>query len=587
MRYASVVPVRRMPPDRPWLTYAVPDTLLMTVGTLVTIPLRGRQILGVVWEITNSPPEMAVQNIFAVHFTSPFISSWQRRVCEAMSKTGSASLGDVLWRVVPKVSIRTLLKTCTGDLTESVQQISEPDSFLWYRDRQQSLDHIQEIITKHSTSAIAILTPTNDDAEEILSRSEKIGRTAVHLHSKISPTTYAEWYARIRNGEPLVVVGGLSVLALPFPQRPQVILDQAEHHAHKQTAQFPYYDNRAVIDELHIQVHITTPAPGIRYVDRHDPKAPATSDHRQLLSLHGPRQAPLLTDSALDLLDTLIARREKFVCISPRRGYASTTACRSCGTVLSCPHCGRSTAIFRGLADEARCRSCQTSIRLTTTCPKCGSTDWSFHGYGIEQTVATIKRLRPNVLIAPIIDPSVSVDVAVDTYQAYRSLRHIDRLGGVLITSGDSLLTSPDYSVAERAWQYLARLQAEVPRAKIVVQTFEPELPFWQRWLHGDDRSWYEDELAQRRRLHMPPFATQWIAQLQGEKKSVGDKAAELIKLFGQHLTVQALPQRAQSPAKYRLLLSFEDPGFASKLPWSQLFPRPWHLDQHPTSWLD
>lgn len=586
MKFADVVPVRRMPADRPWLTYAIPENMNVVPGQAVTVPLRGQPILGIVYKIHQNAPQMSTQKISAIHMSSPMMSAWQRRVGEVMAEIGSTSLGDVLWRVIPKLTIKKLLTSMTGTLVEKTPVSVQPTSSIWYRERQAALEKISSIVRTSAEKQFAIITPTADDALEIVARLEQQGRTAIHLDGQTPPTVYAMWYNRVRNDEPLVVVGGLSALALPYPQPPQIIFDQEEHHAHKQTAQFPYYDTRAVIKALGVTMTITTPAPSLTYYHRQQPTRLPAPAGRHLFSLHGPRAAALMTQATLDEIDSTVGAGKKVVCISPRRGFASATVCRACGTSLACPKCGRSAAIFRGPSDEARCHACQTNIPLRTSCQKCGATDWSFQGYGIEQTVSSLKQLRPDLVVTPVVRHDVTADIAVDTYQAYRQLRRIDQLGLVVVISGDSLLNLPDYSVAERAWQYLARLQAEVPTAALVVQTFEPEALFWQRWLHGDDAAWYQDELQQRQRLHVPPFTTQWIAHLRGDKKTVDLKIAEISGRY-QNLSLRMLPPQPKSPSNHRLLLSFEQTGQAATLPWVELFPLPWHLDRYPASWLD
>jgi len=586
MRFVDVVPVRRMPADRPWLTYALPEEMTIAIGWLVTIPLRGRPVLGVVWNIHDQAPSMKTQNISTIHLTSPIISDWQRGVCEIMARSGSTSLGDVLFRIVPKLTLRNLQKKISGTLPEQKAQTHQTSTLNWYRSRTEALDLIEKKLREVS-EPIVIITPTNDDAEELVRLSEQQGRTAVHIHSQLAPTIYAEWYNRVRNGELLVVVGGVSALSMPFTRTPCIILDQEEHHAHKQTSQSPYYDHRVILNQLQVAITKTTPAPSIATWNNQQLTPPVFTSQRKMLSLHGPKVAPLLTQAVLDVIDEGIEHNKKILCISPRRGYASTTACRACGTALTCPTCGRTASVFRGLADEARCHSCQTSIPLRTTCQKCGSAEWVFQGYGIEQTASALQRLRPEITITPMVDPTIEFDVAVDTYQVYRAIRHINNLGAVVVMSGDSLLSSPDYSVAERAWQYLARLQAEAPTIPLYVQTFEPESLFWQRWLHGDDQAWYTDEVAQRQRLHVPPFVTQWIASWRGEKSEVHKKISELTTTYGQIITVRPLPEQKKSATRHRLLLQFKQPNDASTFPWTKLFPLPWHLDQYPTSWVD
>ncbi len=587
MNFANVVPIRRMPAHRPWLTYSVPDTFDISPGSLVSMPLRGKPHLGIVWSIHQFQPAIQTQALNAVYLSSPIMSAWQLRACEIVADRSSTSLGDIVWKLIPKISNRNLIKISSHELINRPDISQAHGSVLWYRDRREVFTKIQEIIGSQLKCPVCIITPTVNDAEEISSLVEAMGRLVVHVHSHMPPSIYAEWYERIRSGQPIVAVGNISAVLLPYTQTPIIILDQEEHHAHKQTSQSPYYDSREVLRSLNLPLHITTPAPSLTLFQQQSLIIPHPPAHRILVSLHGPKPSPLFSEQSLDILDAVQSQNRTLVCITPRRGYASITTCRSCGTNLTCPTCARNITIFRGPADEARCRSCQTSIALSFHCQKCGSSDWSFHGYGIEQTVSALQKLRPNLTIAPLVRPDVPVDIAVDTYQAYLMLRKIKRLGAIVVTSGDSLLTAPDFSIAERAWQFLARMQTEAPAIPVVVQTFEPESLFWQRWLHGDDQTWYQDELQQRERFNVPPFAQQWIISFRGNIQLVKQKEAELRTMYPRQLTIQPLPLRASTIATHRLLLTFIDVQLVHSIPWMILFPLPWHIDKHPTSWLD
>src|SRR5689334_17204116 len=139
MKFANVVPIRRMPADRPWLTYAVPKDIEVSIGSLVTIPLRGRPILGVVWNFDEPTKTLKAQNITSAHLGSPLMSAWQRKVCDVMADTGSTSLGDVLWRVIPKLTVRNITKIITGQLQDESSPNQSTSSVLWYRQRTEAL----------------------------------------------------------------------------------------------------------------------------------------------------------------------------------------------------------------------------------------------------------------------------------------------------------------------------------------------------------------------------------------------------------------------------------------------------------------
>ncbi len=587
MSFANIIPIRRMPADRPWLTYRVPDELKVMPGMLVTIPLRGRGILGVVWSLEpDQSSQYKIQDITAIHFSYPLMTKFQMQVCDIMADTGAVSLGTVLFSMLPKITLRSYKKIFSTELPEQKKNLATPAiaEHLWYRDRREGLTWLQKQTASNKNSSTLIITPTVQDIKEIISIIEASGQSCCEVDADITPTAFAKIYQRVLCGEQLVIIGTLKALALPWPKLPHIILDQEEHHAHKQTAQHPRYDARVVLRVLSQPWSYTTPAPSLITWSQQAIQAP-TPFERQLTSLQRPGAFSWLTDETITLIEDCIANKKTVICIAPRRGYASASVCKSCGTAQTCPTCGQRTALFRGTNDQAVCHFCKTSVSLHVICPVCQSTNWTVRGLGLEQVVALSQERWPEATVTPIVSSDVPADIAVDSYLAYHQIRKIKNVGAIIVVSGDSLLSLPDYSTAERAWQYLARLQAESPHVPMIVQTFNPEHTFWQRWLHGDDQTWYTSELADRQRLHLPPSVTQWVAHYHGDEKVFHTVEQELIKKYTGRLDIRPLPNSRQR--SQRLLLTFTDAKLVDQLPWLELFSNDWQLDKFPQSWLD
>ncbi|MEK7537808.1 MAG: hypothetical protein AAB619_02460 [Patescibacteria group bacterium] len=592
MTYANVVPLRRLPPDRQWFTYRVPSNLKVAPGSLVTVPFRRQALLGVVWSLTDlSPAGYAIQPVSAVHLKQPVMTAWQRQTCQLVAATGATSLGDVLFGALPKLSLSTYQRLVNTDHAAVPATVTGATSrsFFWYRDRRSALEWISTWADRQGRIPAVVIVPTVQDAEEISGWLNTTGRRVAVVHAAIPPTTHAEVYRRVLSGQPFLAVGTLRALTLPFHGPPGVLLDQEEHHAHNQTAQPPRSDVRIVLESLRLPYASTTPAPRVSTVIRRRPVPPPPAGDRQLVSLDRPGGVNWITDEVAAVVDQALDRKHRIVCIAPRRGYASTTRCRSCGYVQTCPTCQRRVALFRGTVDEAICRYCRQTVSLHLTCPRCRNQEWSVQGLGLEQVAAVWQRRWPSALVAPVVNALVPADIAVDSYLAYHQLRGLPQLGPVVIICGDSLLNLPDYATSERAWQFLARLQAEHPAVPIIVQTFNPDHVFWQRWLHSDDQAWYKDEIAERKRLRLPPFAIQWIARNRESLDEVEQTRQRLTRSYPAILETRLLPplSRPARRATHRLLLSFATAAQARRFPWRREFPPPWQVDQYPQSWLD
>ena len=83
----------------------------------------------------------------------------------------------------------------------------------------------------------------------------------------------------------------------------------------------------------------------------------------------------------------------------------------------------------------------------------------------------------------------------------------------VIIADADSGLLSPDFRAPEQLAQLLTQVAGRAGRGdrpgSVLVQTRQPEHPFWPRWLGGGYPAVASAELAERRDSGLPPFRHQ------------------------------------------------------------------------------
>jgi primosomal protein N' (replication factor Y) len=81
----------------------------------------------------------------------------------------------------------------------------------------------------------------------------------------------------------------------------------------------------------------------------------------------------------------------------------------------------------------------------------------------------------------------------------------------VIVADADTGLYVPDFRAAERTFQLLTQVAGRAGRAerpgRVLVQTWNPEVPCIRMALERDEKAFYELELNSRERLGYPPFA--------------------------------------------------------------------------------
>lgn len=590
MTIAHVVPLRRLPIDHPWFDYAIPAGLSVQPGHLVEVLFRHRPILGIVWSLAHSTDVANVTPITRVVLPQPVITPWLHAVVEAIVDQTFVSYGHLLRSFVPTLT-KKIPDIGIGTIPEASEALSTTDKIqtLWYRQRRQALDLAVSWLRAASATPRVVITPTIQDAEMIF-RSAQVDGTFL-CHSKIGVKAFRQGFFDLLSGRMQRIVGTGQAIALPYRQPPDILLDQEEHPSHKITEQNPRIDWRLVLAALHAPAQVTSPAPSIRWYQSQRPQPPPVIATRKVISLNQPLPAAWVTEDALTLIDDARDKKSRVLAIVPRRGYASSAICADCGHSAVCPRCRRQIGLFASGPSELTCSFCRYRGPLPASCANCRGKLWRFRGLGPERFAESLRRVRPTVTASFQELPRSAPGVVIGTYQIFRSVDP-ESIAGILVVSGDGMLQLPDYSAAERAWQYLSRLQSVFSRATMLVQTFSPDQDFWQRWQNGDDRSWYEQELRLRQKLQLPPFRDQWIIRYIDPVPGPAEKQlravlADFCRAGGE---LRALPEpgRTLRRRQHRWLL-IAPPGKRLRrlIDMPACFPYPWNIDTSIQSWLD
>ncbi len=591
---AHVVPLRRLPTERSWFDYRLPEELVAPPGSVVQVPFGRQLVNAVVWAVDAETDQANLKDVAGVIIAEPYVTPWLRQALNTLAAEYFVSLGTLLASAVPAVLKR---QKADEPMVLDAQQIrgessSHYERVWWYRDRQQCLrDELTWLLKDDALRAICF--PTIEDVTEaVQALGPEAGSVAV-VHSQITERDYRRLYDAVRRGHIKKIMGTGRVFFLPYPEEPGFLLDQEEHPAHRQTEQHPRFDNRQTVFCLRPQAILTSPAPSIATMRARRPSPPSFQGTRQLVPLGQPGSRDWLTPDAEALITTALGQGQHIWAIVPHAGFAQRLACKECGWTLDCPQCKQRVRLAHHHGTSADCQACGASVKVPTQCPRCQSTRWALSGLGVEQFMQTLRRRWPQVTVtAPEAVSATQPSVIVGTYQSHRQRRQSGIRGPVLIVSGDALLSYPDFSVSERAWAYIARIQADQPESPVIIQTYEPELPFWQRWRHGDDRTWYEDELTQREQQALPPYAQQWIVYCPGaDQKTLEAKQHEVASMLPPNITLSVLSaptqRRFQRTAGRLLLQAKVGIDLRAALDWPSIFPSPWQIDTAIRGWSE
>jgi primosomal protein N' (replication factor Y) len=230
-----------------------------------------------------------------------------------------------------------------------------------------------------------------------------------------------------------------------------------------------------------------------------------------------------------ELVDTIEENRRSgthLFIMAVRKGYAPMTVCGDCGTVLHCERCS-APMVLHGkknleLEDPNRiylCHSCGAERDAEVTCSHCGGWRMVPIGIGISQAHEAITKSFPDLPVFRIDGDNISshkeaIECASSFYETPGSvllgtemaLPYLTQsIEHIAVLSVNSLLTIPDFRVAERIFRLLLWLRSKAERS-IILQTRDTSISFFGQALSGNIAEFYREEIDVRKRFHYPPF---------------------------------------------------------------------------------
>ncbi len=363
------------------------------------------------------------------------------------------------------------------------------------------------------------------------------------LHSGLKQAERRQIWQDIAEGRYPVVVGARSAVFAPTPALGLLIIDEEHENSYKQdnTPRFSAVTTgleRARLARAHLVLGSATPAVESYYqalqgvyaygeLKAHYYAAPPALvdvvDMRQELRAGNKL---IFSRLLLDAIQETLDNGGQTILFLNRRGYYQHFSCRSCGGVVTCPHCAVAMSFHEdGAGGCLKCHYCGRMLKPPTVCPVCGSGQIRHFGVGTQRVADEIARLLPEARVARLDSDVVAqqggheriyramgegkIDILVGTQMVAKGLDfpHVE-LAAVI--AADTMLNLPSFRAGERAFQLITQLIGRAGRRSVqgraVIQTYAPEaLPILAA-AAGDYQGFFQAELEERRLHNYPPF---------------------------------------------------------------------------------
>ncbi len=371
----------------------------------------------------------------------------------------------------------------------------------------------------------------------------------VFSHGYQSPSRREAGFLRLgRSQGPVLLVGTRSALFQPVPRLGLVVLDEEHDESFKQEERLAYQAKEVAYFRVQqakglLVLGSATPDLKTAYA-----AASGQIDSVRLLKRATGGELPrvrvlnisdlrdpdtALAPKAVDRLQEVLAAGDQAMILLNRRGYAPLMYCLDCGQTLRCPHCHVGFT-WHKRRERLVCHYCGLTLAWPLLCTSCGGGNFLPLGEGTERLEEQLRKILPDPDLVLRLDRDSArrqerledilarfargeARVLVGTQMLAKG-HHFPDVTLVLAADADLGLNLPDYRAAERAFQLMVQVSGRAGRGgragEVLIQTRNPDLPFWRFVCESDYQGFYEREIALREKYRYPPFVKLALVRL-------------------------------------------------------------------------
>ncbi len=532
-----------------------------SVGSLVKIPFRNKEILGViVGEEKSEFPKEKLKNTIDV--VKDFVFSQdQINFMKFVSYYTMASIGNVLKLAIPvEFSIEdsegTKPEKITTQLTELNESQKDASEFMISKmnnrhevfvldgitgsGKTETYSALIKKILEEESGQVLIMMPEITLTNQFITRFEKIvGIKPDVWHSEVTPKVKKDLLSKIMTGKSRFVIGARSGLFLPFKELKLIVVDEEHDTSYKQEDGIVYNARDMAVACGHfnkIPVVLSSATPSIETIHN---IAKGKYHRVKLESRYGGATLPEInivdmSKSGLDKgkwiskqlkkkVEEYLIKDKQVMLFLNRRGYAPITLCKSCGHKETCKNCSTFLVAHKS-NNSLLCHYCGYKKYIQSDCSECDEKDSLINcGPGVERIAEEVESLWPDEKYIVVTKDSLEKDKDGETIssilnkdvriiigtQILSKGHHFPALDLVGVIDADIGLFGADLRASERTYQLLTQVSGRAGRetkGEVIVQTYYPSNPIVKALQEGKRDDFYDLEIQSRKDINMPPF---------------------------------------------------------------------------------
>lgn len=396
-----------------------------------------------------------------------------------------------------------------------------------------------EQILKKNKGVIYLVPEISLTQQVVDSVVNRFGPQVAVLHSSLTQSQKLTQWKKILHREARIVIGARSAIFAPVPDLGMIIIDE-EHDSSYKSGNTPRYHARQTAmyraSKLKIPLIMGSATPSVEAwhlmncgkLLKHTLSKRLAGGEKPSIKCINLNQSVMqgcISEELKNEIETTLKEKKQAILFLNRRGFTHFFRCSTCGFEMKCKNCSVSMT-FHKSENRLRCHYCGWHILPPSSCPKCGSLDIGYSGFGTEFIEAETAQKFPNARIVRVDTDSVSkkgelqnkidafkkgeVDIMLGTQMVAKGL-NFPNLKTVGIILADTALHLPDFRATERTFSLITQVAGRAgrffPDGKVFVQTYNPENQAISFACSANTEGFYDFEINQRKLLSFPPFS--------------------------------------------------------------------------------
>ena len=396
-----------------------------------------------------------------------------------------------------------------------------------------------EQILKKNKGVIYLVPEISLTQQVVDSVVNRFGPQVAVLHSSLTQSQKLTQWKKILHREARIVIGARSAIFAPVPDLGMIIIDE-EHDSSYKSGNTPRYHARQTAmyraSKLKIPLIMGSATPSVEAwhlmncgkLLKHTLSKRLAGGEKPSIKCINLNQSVMqgcISEELKNEIETTLKEKKQAILFLNRRGFTHFFRCSTCGFEMKCKNCSVSMT-FHKSENRLRCHYCGWHILPPSSCPKCGSFDIGYSGFGTEFIEAETAQKFPNAKIVRVDTDSVSkkgelqnkidafkkgeFDIMLGTQMVAKGL-NFPNLKTVGIILADTALHLPDFRATERTFSLITQVAGRAgrffPDGKVFVQTYNPENQAISFACSANTEGFYDFEINQRKLLSFPPFS--------------------------------------------------------------------------------